>query len=150
MNRRGTPDKSLPVAWLALVVLWTFAVRSGIAAEPGDSVAVVFNSKQPESKSVAQHYAAKRKVPAAQVFGLPMPTGDAVTRAEFNTQLQAPLLKALEERKLFTFGESNKIVAAKVRQLVLCFGVPLKISRDATLVEPELEKLPEPFRRNEA
>ena len=146
----GILNRSLPVAWIALFVIWGRVVPSSMAAEPGESVVVVFNSKQPESRSVAQHYAAKRKVPASQVLGLPMPAGDAVTRAEFNTQLQAPLLKALVERKLFTFGESNKVVAAKVRHLVLCFGVPLKISGDAALVEPESEKLPEPLRRNEA
>jgi len=119
-------------------------------AEPGESVVVVFNSKQPESKAVAQHYATRRKVPAAQVIGLPLPAGDSMSRADFNAQLQTPLLHALESKKLVTFGEGNKIVAAKARHLVLCFGVPLKIARDATLVEPEVEKLPEPLRRNEA
>ncbi|MBI3878232.1 MAG: TIGR03790 family protein, partial [Verrucomicrobia bacterium] len=127
---------------LTAVVLLFFVVFPCSAAEPGDSIVVVFNPRQPESKAVARHYAEKRKVPSVQVLALPMPTGDVITRGEFRDQVQMPLLKALEERKLFTFGESNRVVAAKIRYLVLCFGVPLKISRDSKLDEPGAEKIP--------
>lgn len=137
-------------AFTAAALLLFSAAFPCPAAEPGESVVVVFNPRQPESKVVARHYAEKRKVPSAQVLALPMPTGDAITRAEFREQLQTPLLKALEERKLFTFGESNKVTAAKVRYLVLCFGVPLKISHDSKLDEPAAEKIPSAARRNEA
>jgi uncharacterized protein (TIGR03790 family) len=120
------------------------------AATPGDSVVVVYNPRQAESKAVAQHYATKRKVPPAQVVALPLPTVDAMTRAEFRGQLQEPLLKALADRRLLVFGESNRVTSASVRAVVLCFGVPLKILRDTGAIEADTEKLPAPMRRNEA
>ncbi|MBI5773350.1 MAG: TIGR03790 family protein [Verrucomicrobia bacterium] len=125
------------------------------AADSGASVFVVFNRAEPESRRVAEHYAQQRQVPAGQVLGLALPKTDAMTRAEFREQLEAPLLKALEAKKLFTFkAETNSsgrvLVDAQIRYLVLCYGVPFYISRDESLVESEAEKLPPLLRRNEA
>ncbi len=35
----------------------------------GDEVVVIYNTRVPESKEVAEHYAGLRHVPADQVFG---------------------------------------------------------------------------------
>jgi len=121
------------------------------AAETGDAVVVVYNARVKESQQVAAHYAAARRVPAGQVVGLELPTGENLTRAEYDEDLQEPLLKFLEKEKLFVFepgeagsgtnGAAPRLKEAKIRYAVLCFGVPLRILEDPNLVEPDEDKL---------
>jgi len=147
----------LGAAASGLVAFFTLA---GFAADSGDSVVVVYNRRLPESKAVAEHYGQMRHVPANQLVGLLLPVTEAMTRPEFRDQLQQPLLRFLEMEKLFTRQPAGKpssadeaqgrVSAARVRYLVLCYGVPVKILRDDTLKEAGAEKLPPELRRNEA
>jgi uncharacterized protein (TIGR03790 family) len=133
--------KKLLLAGLLMLVL----APAPRAAEPGGEVVVVFNSRLQDSKAVAAHYAAARRVPARQVLGLDLPTGEDMTRAEYRDQLQLPLLSFLEKEKLFVFEpETNtpdkiparpRLKEARIRYAVLCFGVPLRILNDLTLNE---------------
>ncbi len=136
-------------------------VSSLASAAPGDSALVLYNSASEDSKAVAVHYSAVRGVPANQVLGLPLPKGETMTRTEFREQLQAPLLKALTQRGLWKlradaasreFNVTNlpAVTESQVRFAVLCYGVPLKITRDNALTEASAEKLPPELRRNEA
>jgi uncharacterized protein (TIGR03790 family) len=132
------------------------------AQETGESVIVVYNSRMPESKEVALHYAERRNVPSKQVVGFDLPTGEAMSRAEYREDLEKPLLKWLEKKDFFIYRAGftgNKIKEsalnwklkeAKIRYAVLCYGVPSKILRDGGLVEPEAEKMKSELRRNEA
>ena len=131
------------------------------AAETGEAVVVIYNSRLKESQQVAAHYALARRVPAGQVVGLELPTGENMTRAEYRDELQEPLLKFLEKEKLFVFGPGEAASGtnaagpvmreAKIRYAVLCYGVPLRILEDPQLIEPEAEKLaPEMRGRNGA
>jgi uncharacterized protein (TIGR03790 family) len=128
------------------------------AAEPGDSVVVVYNTQLPESKGVADHYAARRHVPENQVIGLKLTTAEAMTRGEYRDQLENPLLHFLDAERLLVFepdaGSTNsgarKLKEAKIRYVVLCYGVPLRIGEDGNLKEAGAEKLPEALRRNGA
>lgn len=136
------------------------ATGAGVAAvsSPGVEVAVVYNLNwEPESRRVAEHYAARRGVPARQLIGLALPRTEAISRAEFRDQLQRPLVAALQERGLARFpdrGASHTsppgLPAAQIRYLVLAYGVPVKITADPALQEDVPEKLPPPLRRNEA
>ena len=56
------------------------APRSAAPQEPGDEVVVVYNTRVPESRDVAEHYAAVRHVPAEQVLGLDLPEAEAMSR----------------------------------------------------------------------
>ncbi len=133
------------------------------AANPGDEVVVVFNQRLAESKAVAEHYAERRRVPARQVFGLSLPTSEDMTRAEFRDQLQRPLAKLMEEKKLWrigpvtvpsTNGPPGKVVQrpseSKIRYLLLCYGVPVRIQPDPTLIEEGSDQIRPELRRNEA
>jgi uncharacterized protein (TIGR03790 family) len=130
------------------------------AAEPGNSVVVVYNSLVPQSKDVAAYYASKRGVPESQVQGLELPTTETMTRREYRQDLQEPLLKFLERKGLFVFepetatlgsaGRGRKLQQSLIRYLVLCYGAPLRIAEDAELSEPGEEQLPAPLRRNGA
>ncbi|MGA2244384.1 MAG: TIGR03790 family protein [Verrucomicrobiota bacterium] len=112
----------------------------------GDEVVVVYNSRMPESKAVAEHYVAARNVPAKQVFGFALTTNDIITRADFADFLQKPLAADLEAAGLWKFGDleipahgtvlahtENRVVASKIRYAVLCYGVPLKIAPSSML-----------------
>ena len=129
------------VGLLAALWLTSACVR---AVAGGEEVVVVYTKQLPESKAVAEYYAEKRGVPASQIIGLDVPSGDAVTRPDYVRLIQDPLLKELGDRGLVTFrtelvparaDRAGRIkyqaVAAKVRYLALCFGLPYRIAHDA-------------------
>lgn len=151
-------------AWLATGLLALAAAPS--PAQPtaaGGDVIVVFNSRMPVSRDVAEHYARRRGVPPAQVIGLDLPVTEAISRADYLNQLHKPLFQRLEKDGLLTFSPAtNRVpnrpeappfrnaIAARARHLALCYGVPVKILADPTLVEPGMERLPAELRRTEA
>jgi uncharacterized protein (TIGR03790 family) len=151
------PLKTKSLAWLLLLTPL-------LAGAGGEEVVVVYNSRLPESKMVAEHYAAARAVPKNQVFGLPLNTNEVMTRVEFTDSLQLPLAEKLAAAGLWKFGKVSfpatneqparteiRVVASKIRYAVLCYGVPLKIAPDAQLMEAVAAKnTREEFRRNEA
>lgn len=129
----------------------------------GNEVVVVYNSRMPDSKSVAEHYAAQRGVPETQVLGFALTTNNAMTRADFQDSLQKPLLKKLESLKLWQFGAGEitdtngqpiqvkkMLLQSKIRYALLCYGVPYQVVRDANLKEDIERTLRPEFRRNEA
>ena len=129
------------------------------AADPGDQVVVVYNRNQSESKGVAEHYAKSRHIPAERVFGLDLPAGETISRKEYESRLEKPLLKKLREAKLFVYGrnghpppgQTNEVpIEARIRYATLCYGVPLKILNDGKLNEPGMEKIRPELRRNDA
>lgn len=146
-----------------LVLVLVLALAPVFARAGGDEVVVVYNSRLPESRMVAKHYAEVRHVPDGQVFGLDMTTNEEMSRLEFRDTLQRPLAKMLEAAKLWKFGDvivpatgsrpeqiENRIIQSKIRYAVLCYGVPLKIAPDADIHEPIEEAVPPEMRRNEA
>ncbi|MCP5526467.1 MAG: TIGR03790 family protein [Verrucomicrobiales bacterium] len=149
-------------AWLAWVPAATAVVLVGGA--PGEEVAVIYNSSGgPDSIFVAEHYARLRAVPKDHLIGLRLPKQETMTRAEFEEDLMTPLVAALKERGLLAVhgtvvparpGEPGRVVdvvtGARIRYLVLCYGVPLRIARDTNLVEAAQGQLPEALQRNEA
>ena len=148
--------------FLFLVAALGAGIDGCCAAETGASAVVVYNSRMPESKEVALHYAERRKVPASQIVGFDLPTGETLTRAEFRNDLEQPLLKFLEDKAIFVYRANFpsdksrdaalkwKLTDSKIRYAVLCYGVPSRILRDNSLVEPDAEKLKPELRRNEA
>jgi uncharacterized protein (TIGR03790 family) len=147
----------LTTAVMALLL----SVATDAAAAPGDSAIVIYNSSVEDSKSVAARYFTTRGVPAKNAIGLPLPRGETMTRQEFREQLQEPLLKALTERGLwklrpdaesreFSLTNPPAVTESQIRYAVLCYGVPLKVLRDAAFTEPHAEKVPPELRRNEA
>jgi uncharacterized protein (TIGR03790 family) len=125
------------------VLLAPAVVRAG-----GDEVVVIYNSRVPASKAVAEHYAAARHVPAGQVFGFALTTNETMTRADFTDFLQKPLVDDLVSAGLWTFGEveipankkvpahrEERVMSAKIRYAALCYGVPLKIAPGSALDE---------------
>ncbi|MGE3313242.1 MAG: TIGR03790 family protein [Limisphaerales bacterium] len=129
----------------------------------GRSVVVIYNTSFKGSKSVAEHYAKQRNVPDSQVIGFKLPTSESIPRSVYESKLERPLVEALIERKLIRVrdqirpatasapGRVLQIVShANVRNLVVCYGVPVRTTNDISEIEPEALQLPEPLRRAEA
>jgi uncharacterized protein (TIGR03790 family) len=144
---------------LILLLFCAGALTPGLRADDGGSVVLVYNSSMPASKAVADHYAAKRQVPPEQIFAFDLPQVETISRDDFESKFQQPLWKEMRARKLLTYrddataiGEAPKsnVTEAKVRYLVLCYGVPVKILPDPGRKEEAAEKLQPELRRNEA
>jgi len=127
-----------------LTSITVIALGQCAALGQGKSVAVLFNSKLPESEAVAQHYAKLRGVPAGHLIGLPLSDGHTISRREFTTKLEQPLAAELAKRKLLD-GKT-----ASIRYLVLCWGVPIRVDKDDALNEDGRSQAPSSLRRNEA
>ena len=143
---------------LLLLVVAPLLARAG-----GEEVVVIYNSRVPESKAVADHYAEARHVPKKQIYGFPMPAEEEIARAEFRDSLQSPLVKKLEADGFWKFGPvtipatngqparvGRMVIASKIRYAVLCYGVPLKIRADMDIHEPAAQNVQAELRRNEA
>lgn len=175
LNRNVLPAERLPRAgsWLVsravlgllgleamLLLLAVGFALPAPAAEPGSTVMVVFNKRVPESKGVAEHYARLRHVPDSQVIGFDLPETETMTRAEFKNRLQRPLFDYLVVRGVFTLSppetapdgvtKRERVTSSGIRYVVLCYGVPLRILPDDTLVEEAALKLPPELRKNGA
>lgn len=142
---------------LGLVLASLYPAANLPAADDGRSVVVVYNSRVPASKEVAEHYAKARGVPDDQLVGLELSEGEGMTRSEFRLGLQEPLFKKFRDAGWFkTRLDSSsgrlayKVVESSVRHLVLCYGVPVRIQPEPGLVERGTEQQPAPLRRNEA
>jgi uncharacterized protein (TIGR03790 family) len=133
------------------------------AANPGDEVIIVYNTRVPESRGVADYYAQRRLVPTNQIFGFVLSTNEGMSRVEFRDALQKPLAETLKKQKLWQIGlnivhaTTNqpgrvdwKVVQSKIRYAVLCYGVPLRIDSDPNLKEEGMDKLRPEMRRDEA
>ncbi len=128
-----------------------------------DEVVVVYNRREHGSEEIARHYARQRGVPEAQVVGLRLPVTEQITRIQFADEVQGPIARYLEDEKLWSVGQvplpgtngaagqvRTLVTQSKIRYLVLCRGVPLKIAGDAVLPESELAEVRSEFRRSEA
>ena len=148
---------------LIRLAIVAFTLAPLVLRAGGDEVVVIYNSRAPESKSIAEHYAQIRDVPKNQIFGFALTTNEEMSRAEFHDSLQLPLAKKIEDGGLWQFATVveaatngrperavRKVVASKIRYAVLCYGVPLKIAPDPDVHEivPKIWR-PE-FYRNEA
>ena len=120
------------------------ALAQCAALGQGESVAVLFNSKLPESKAVAEHYAKLRGIPANHLIGLPLSDGHTISRREFTVKLEQPLAAELARRNLLD-GKT-----ASIRYLVVCWGVPIRVDKDDALIEDGRSQASSSLRRNEA
>jgi len=149
--------------YFSILCLFAIAMTTRASANPGAEVVIVYNTRMSESKSIAQHYAELRHVPAKQLFGFDLSTGIEISRKEFAEKLQKPLAEELQQAGLWHTG--SEIIAptnghgaqlewvvkkSSIRYLVLCYGVPVRIAEDPTIKETLLENTRPELRRNVA
>ena len=147
----------------ARFIILLFALAPLMAWAGGDEVVVVYNKKMAGSKEVAEDYAKLRDVPQSQVFGFSLPVDEVISRDEFKEELQWPLARKLESTGLWKFGKTivpaskglpsrtiHCVTESKIRYVVLCYGVPLRITADLDLSEEQSPTTPPLFQNNGA
>lgn len=124
----------LPALALLAVAGLQQAAASGIDAA---STVVVFNSNDPDSRSLATYYAGRRKIPASQVVGLACPAAEEIQRADYESSIAAPLRAIFRKRGWWTMGQDVVgkpiVTATTVRYVAIIRGVPLKIAPDPAI-----------------
>ena len=133
--------------------------HEGGAMVPADDLAlhllVVYNSNDPDSKGLAQYYAAQRQIPPERVLAIAAPVTEEITRPQFDDTIRSPIVTYLCEKNWMTreprrvrVGERylDLLVATRndIWAIVLMRGVPLKIApdpsdEDGMEDEPELQ-----------
>lgn len=109
-----------------------------------DRVIILANADDPGSMRIAQHYAARRAVPEANIIALPMPLAETITWREFVVGIWQPLQDELVKRewldaipmRLFDEVGRRKMASSghRISYLVACRGVPLRINHDQALL----------------
>ncbi|HUJ42533.1 MAG TPA: TIGR03790 family protein [Opitutaceae bacterium] len=152
-------------SWLALAALLPGLLRApaGAADEEGEDLAarvvILANANEAESVELARYYAARRRVPSANIIALRMPEDETIGWPEFIAAIYQPLQDALVARgwidamaSSLTDGLGRKRYAVfdhRISYLVVCRGVPLRVSHEPRFYadEPRLA-VREEFRTN--
>lgn len=112
-----------------------FSLASVALAQKPDNVLVVANEASPLSKSIAEYYARKRQIPAANVCYLRTAVTEDVARKVYDSQIAAGVERCLRAGKL----------EEQVLYIVTTMGVPLRIEGkeniDIAAVDSELALL---------
>ena len=107
---------------------------------------VVFNSRDPQSRELAEYYAGHRRIPAEQVVGLDCPLEEEISRQQYEDTIETPLRSLFERKgwwKVRTGFESERGVSGNtIRFIAVMRGVPLKIK--TTIQPPSPEATPPP------
>ncbi|MFZ4763358.1 MAG: TIGR03790 family protein [Roseimicrobium sp.] len=146
---RGT-CRSFLCIWLALAVAViphsTLSAPTGSDEwSPASETAVLYNSAQPASKALAEHYAELRGISTDRLVGLKCSADEVISRDEFENTIREPLLRkfiesgwwALEKRDMLDpngkrYSQVPQVIRQSVRVLAIIRGVPLSVRRMAS------------------
>jgi len=141
--------------WFSLAVvavLMGATVRAATDEQMRQATIVVYNARDPRSQTLAEYYRKAREIPEENVIALSTGIAETMTREQYNKQIAEPLREALIKRGFWEADSvtSGPVKVTKVRFCVLMRGIPLKISRDGTILDAP-PGLQDPFKpRNEA
>lgn len=146
---RTLPSPAVRVSgwsWPRALVVFIAAglLRLGAQDDRATRVVILANLDDPDSVRIAQHYAAARDVPAANVIALKLPLTEVISWREFIVTLWTPLLAQLVRDKWIdaipmaatdALGRQKYAVYGnRIAALVVCRGVPLKIAHAPELL----------------
>ena len=101
-----------------LAILFVLAVACGTAALEPSNLLLITNKNNPESRKLAEFYAASRKVPDRRILELDLPDADELPFDAYENRVIPPV------REFLAAGD----LQAKVTCLVTFYGVPLRIA----------------------
>ena len=105
---------SIAVLVLMLCIGQALSARADLLPS---QVVVVANGNSRESLEVAEHYAAKRGVPAQQIVKVNLPLDDTISRHGYEQLIVSPLRQAIQAQNL----------QGRIRVVVTVYGVPLRV-----------------------
>jgi len=116
---------------LFLALLPSLAAALPVPPQP-ESVAVIYNSRQPESKKLASAYAIARGIPTDNLIGLDLPETPQISRDQFERLLHKPLVDEFDRRSWWQRERDEegvpRVTETRVRILVCVRGVPSRIA----------------------
>jgi uncharacterized protein (TIGR03790 family) len=111
-----------------------------------DATLVLFNTRDPESRALAEYYAERRRVPAEQVIGLDCPLEEEISRQQYIDTIEQPLRALFDRKEWWTlrrdFEGQREVSDNRIRFVALMRGIPLKIK--TTIQPPSPEATPPP------
>jgi Tfp pilus assembly protein PilF len=107
-----------PDVRIAIAVLVCICVATVSSAQSSENVAVVINDNSIQSRTIGEYYAAKRDIPAANIFRIRTSLDESVDRNTFDASIESPLRTLISTRGL----------QDRVLYIVLTKGVPLRIT----------------------
>lgn len=110
---------------------------------------VVYNSRDPDSRALAEYYAEKRFIPTGQIVGLDCPTDEEISRQQYTENIETPLRGLFERNNWWDvrtgFDGARTITGSQIRYVALMRGMPMKIR---TVIQPPAPDKPAPPRPN--
>ncbi len=115
---------------LGLILLAGMRPMAG-AAPAVESVAILYNLADPESRKLAEFYREARGIPAENLIALEMPVTPDISRADYDAKIAEPLREEFDRRGWWRRAKDRsgvrQPVVNKIRVLVTVRGVPLRI-----------------------
>ena len=127
---------------MVMLTSWVGAPAAIPAADAPEMerTVIVANSADPDSRALAEYYAAARGIPATNIVALPLPTAETIQWPEFVGTVFNPLfaeltkrgwIEALESPLTDEFGRRKAVIRGhRISYLVLMRGVPLRIDEN--------------------
>lgn len=119
---------------ICALLLTGFPVAMAVPPAPApapESVAVLYNTAVAESEKLASDYLQARGIPGANLIGLEMPTGQDISRQEYETSIAGPLRAEFDRRGWWKRAKNPQGVLLptqnRIRVLVTIRGVPLRV-----------------------
>lgn len=126
------------------VLLWVAGgTIHASAATDARATVVIYNSADPSSESLARYYAKRREIPEDHLVGLPCPTTEEISRAEFEATIAEPIRQRFVRENWWSVG-GGRVTATKIRFVALIRGMPLKIRSQGEGVTPRTDQ-PKPI-----
>jgi len=103
-----------------------------VVAEETPGIIVVYNSADPDSRSLADFYCQARGIDPSREIPLVTSTNEEISRTDYDCTIAAPLRQIFADRGWWTTTKDmmNRtiMISSSVRYVVLIRGIPLKIS----------------------
>jgi len=149
------------VVSFSYLLVFAFLANSAQGGIDPATVVIVANASDDKSVELADYYAEQREIPSENVIALPFPEAETVAGMEFVEKIWDPLLAILIEEGWMSgslrkgrddYTRRNAMVMGhKIGAMVLCKGVPLRVSHEALFFTSDDEKrLPKPFHTTQA
>jgi len=107
----------LTILWLTLDISILFYPPVWAALHPNHLV-ILANENDPDSLSVARHYAEQRDIPSSHIIKLDLPLKETIRWEDYRERLAEPLKSALLAKQLST----------RTRVIVTTYGIPLRLT----------------------
>jgi hypothetical protein len=106
---------------LLLLCVLVIAHRALGAEDLSNATLVVYNPNLPESKSLAEYYAARRGLPKDRLIALPCSNEEEIDRHEYDHAIAGPLRKHFQEAQLWTVEQTDeqRVIANQIRYIIL-------------------------------